>query len=201
MLDTAEASSPANTRLMFMRALHLYKTGDVGGAAALLREISPNADDAFIATVHRLILGVTLMWLGDADRAWELLAEAARRAEDDDNRLARMCAEGYQALLAVNRGDIALSDRLAGHAESAVGHTLSDSHFVAMFPALARARLELQCADWPAPGVRPRRRWNEAAMGPDGWNSPRHCSPRRRPAGSTWTPLATRRMTSIRRRW
>ena len=147
MLDTAEASSPANTRLMFMRALHLYKTGDVGGAAALLREISPNADDAFIATVHRLILGVTLMWLGDADRAWELLAEAARRAEDDDNRLARMCAEGYQALLAVNRGDIALSDRLAGHAESAVGHTLSDSHFVAMFPALARARLELQCAD------------------------------------------------------
>ena len=148
MLDTAEASSPANTRLMFMRALHLYKTGDVGGAAALLREISPNADDAFIATVHRLILGVTLMWLGDADRAWELLAEAARRAEDDDNRLARMCAEGYQALLAVNRGDIALSDRLAGHAESAVGHTLSDSHFVAMFPALARARLELQRADW-----------------------------------------------------
>ena len=63
------------------------------------------------AGVHRLILGVTLMWLGDADRAWELLAEAARRAEDDDNRLARMCAEGYQALLAVNRGDIALADR------------------------------------------------------------------------------------------
>lgn len=148
MLDTAEASSPANTRLMFLRALHLYKTGDVGGAAALLREISPNADDAFIATVHRLILGVTLMWPGDADRAWELLAEAARRAEDDDNRLARMCAEGYQAVLAVNRDDIALADRLAGHAESAVGRTLSDSHFVAMFPALARARLELQRADW-----------------------------------------------------
>jgi ATP/maltotriose-dependent transcriptional regulator MalT len=148
VLDTAEASSPANTRLMFLRALRLYKTGDVGGAAALLREISPNTDDAFIATVHRLILGVTLMWLGDADRAWELLAEAARRAEDDDNRLARMCAEGYQALLAVNRGDIALADRLAGHAESAVGHTLSDSHFIAMFPALARARLELQRADW-----------------------------------------------------
>ena len=29
-----------------------------------------------------------------------------------------------------------------------MGHTLSDSHFVAMFPALARARLELQRADW-----------------------------------------------------
>jgi LuxR family maltose regulon positive regulatory protein len=126
----------------------MYKTGDVGGAAARLREISPNADDAFIATVHRLVLGMVSMWLGDADRAWELLAEAARRAEDDDNRLACLCAEGYQALLAVNRGDIALADRLAGDAESAVGRTLSESHFVAMFPALARARLELRQADW-----------------------------------------------------
>ena len=39
-------------------------------------------------------------------------------------------------------------DSLAGDAESAVGHTLSESHFVAMFPALARARLELRRADW-----------------------------------------------------
>ena len=147
-LDVAEASSPANSLLMFLRALHMYKTGDVGGAAALLGEISPGADDAFIATVHRLILGVTLAWLGDADRARELLAEAARRADADDNDLAYRCAQGYQALLAVNRGDLALADSLAGDAESAVGQTLSESHFIAMFPALARARLELRRADW-----------------------------------------------------
>jgi LuxR family maltose regulon positive regulatory protein len=147
-LDVAEASSPGNTRLMILRALHMYKTGDVGGAAALLRQISPNADDPFIATVHRLILSVTLTWLGNAELARELLAEAAQRAEDDDNRLAYLCAEGYQALLAVDRGDLALADSLAGDAESAVGHTLSESHFVAMFPALARARLELRRADW-----------------------------------------------------
>jgi LuxR family maltose regulon positive regulatory protein len=126
----------------------MYKTGDVGGAAALLREISPTADDAFVATVHRLVLGMASMWLGDAGRAWELLVEAARRAEDDNNRLGRLCAEGYQALLAVDRGDLALADSLAGDAESAVGQTLSESHFVAMFPALARARLELRRADW-----------------------------------------------------
>jgi LuxR family transcriptional regulator, maltose regulon positive regulatory protein len=147
-LDVAEASSPANARLMFLRALHMYKTGDVGGAAALLREIAPDSDDAFTTTVHRLILGVTLTWLGDADRARELLAEAARRAQDDHNHLAYLCAEGYQALLAVNRGDLALADSLAGDAESAVGQTLSESHFIAMFPALARARLELRRADW-----------------------------------------------------
>ena len=148
-LDAAEASDPPDTRLMFLRALHMYKTGDVGGAAAQLREISPNADDAFIATVHRLVLGMTSMWLGDADRAWGLLVEAARRAEDDGNQLASICAAGYQALLAVNRGDLTLADSLAADAESAVGRTLSASHFVTMFPALARARLKLRHADWP----------------------------------------------------
>jgi LuxR family transcriptional regulator, maltose regulon positive regulatory protein len=147
-LDAAEASGPPDTLLMFLRALHMYKTGDVGGAAARLREISPGTDDAFIATVHRLVLGMASMWLGDTDRAWELLAEAARRAEDDNNHLAYLCAEGYRALLAVNRGDLVLAGALVGDAESAVGRTLSASHFVAMFPALARARLELGRADW-----------------------------------------------------
>ena len=148
VLDTAEASGPPHIQLMFLRALHMYKTGDVGGAVARLLEISPSANDAFIGTVHRLVLGMALMWLGDADRARELLAEAARRAEDDNNHLAYLCAQGYQALLAVNTGDLALATSLVGDAESAVGGTLSDSHFVGMFPALARARLELRHADW-----------------------------------------------------
>ena len=91
-LDTAEASGPPDTRLKFLRALHMYKTGDMGGAAARLREISPSADDAFIATVHRLVLGMTSMWLGDTDHAWELLAEAARRAEDDSGSDAQRLA-------------------------------------------------------------------------------------------------------------
>ena len=126
----------------------MYKTGNVGGAAARLREFSPGADDAFIATVHRLVLGMASMWLGGADRAWELLVEAARLAEDDNNHLAYLCAEGYQALLAVNRGDLALAESLVEDAESAVGPALSDSHFLAMFPPLARARLGLRHADW-----------------------------------------------------
>jgi ATP/maltotriose-dependent transcriptional regulator MalT len=131
-----------------LRALHVYKTGDVGGAASRLREISLSTDDPFIATVHRLVQGISSMWLGDADRARELLAEAARRAEGDGNRLACIYAGGCLALLAVNRGDLALADSLVLDAESAVGQTLSDSHFVAMFPALARTRLSIKRADW-----------------------------------------------------
>ena len=147
-LDAAETSVPPDTQLMVIRALQLYKAGDVGGAAARLREISPSADDPFIATVHRLVQGISWMWLGDTDRARELLVEAARRAEDDGNRLAYIYAEGCRALLAVNRGDLALANSLMVDAESAVGQTLSDSHFVAMFPALARARLGIERADW-----------------------------------------------------
>ena len=147
-LDAAEASVPPDTHLMVLRALQMYKTGDVGGAAARLREISSSADDLFIGTVHRLVQGISAMWLGDAGRARELLTEAARRAGDDDNRLAYIYAEGCLALLAVNRGDLALADSLAADAESAVGQTLSDSHFVAMFPAAARARIGLMRADW-----------------------------------------------------
>ena len=147
-LNAAEASVPPDTQLMVLRALHMYKAGDVGGAAARLREISPGADDPFIATVHRLVGGISWLWLGDADGARELLVEAARRAEADGNRLAYIYAEGCRALLAVNRGDLALADSLVADAEAAVGQTLSDSHFVAMFPALARGRLALKRADW-----------------------------------------------------
>ena len=146
-LDAAEASGPPDTQLMVLRALHMYKTGDVGGAGARLREI-PLSDDPFVSTVHRLVQGISSMWLGDADRARELLAEAARRAEGDGNRLAYIYAEGCLALLAVNRGDLAFADSLVLDAESAVGQTLSGSHFVAMFPAMAEARLGMKSADW-----------------------------------------------------
>src|SRR5262249_36059472 len=88
------------------------------------------------------------MWLGDADRARELLAEAARRAESDDNRLAYIYALGCLALLAASHGDLALADALVADAESVVGRTLSGSHFVAMFPALARARAAATRGAW-----------------------------------------------------
>jgi LuxR family maltose regulon positive regulatory protein len=147
-LDAAEASGPPDTQLMVLRALHRYKAGDVADAVLRLQEIAPSAGDPFIATVHRLVQGVSSMWLGDADRARELLAEAARRAEGDDNRLAYIYAQGCLALMATSHGDLALADALVADAESVVGRTLSDSHFVAMFPALAGARLAAQLGDW-----------------------------------------------------
>lgn len=147
-LDAAEASGRPDLHLMVLRALHMYKSGDVGRAAGRLGEIPLSADDPFIATVHRLVQGISSMWLADSSSARELLAEAARRAEADGNRLAYIYAQGCQALIAENRGDLALADSLVLDAESAIAETLSDLHFVAMFPRLAGARIASRQGDW-----------------------------------------------------
>ena len=150
-LDAAEASGQPDAHLAVLRALHMYKSGDVGGAGRRLAEIPLGAlgtEDPFVATVHGLVQGISWMWLGDFGHARELLAEAARRAEADGNRLAYIYAQGCGALMAVGRGDLALADTLVVDAESVIEQTLSDLHFVAMFPRLAAARLATQRGEW-----------------------------------------------------
>lgn len=152
-LDAAEASGQSNAHLAMLRSLLEYKSGDVGGAGRRLAEIppeAPGADDPFVTTVHRLVQGISWMWRGDSGRAGELLTEASRRAEADGNRLAYIYAQGYQALMAVERGDLALAGTLAADAESVIEQTLSDLHFVAMFPRLAAARLAARRGEWAA---------------------------------------------------
>src|SRR5215471_15290007 len=152
-LDAAEDSGKPDAHLAVLRALLIYKSGDVGGAAQRLGDISqdaPGADDPFVATVHRLVQGISWLWLGDFGHAQELLAEAARRAEADGNRLAYIYAQGCRALMAEGRGDLALADTLALDAESVSERTVSDMHFVAMFPRLAAARLAARRGEWAA---------------------------------------------------
>jgi LuxR family maltose regulon positive regulatory protein len=152
-LDAAEASGRPDAHLTVLRALLMYKSGEVGGPERLLGEIrlgAPGTDDPFVATVHRLVQGISWMWLGDFGRAMELLTEAARRAEADGNRLAYIYAQGCRALMAVDRGDLALAETLVLDTESVIEQTLSDLHFVAMFPRLAAARLAARRGEWTA---------------------------------------------------
>src|SRR5262249_56266378 len=114
-LDAAEVSGQPDAHLAVLRALLMYKPGDVGGAGRRLGDIPPGApgtEDPFVATVHRLVHGISWMWLGDFGPARELLAEAARRAEAGGNRLAYIYAQGCRALMAVGRGDLALAGSL-----------------------------------------------------------------------------------------
>jgi len=152
-LDAAADPGKPDAHLAVLRALLVYKSGDVGGAAQRLGDIpqdAPGTDDPFVVTVHRLVQGISWMWLGDFGHAGELLAEAARRAEADGNRLAYIYAQGCRALMAVGRGDLALADTLALDAESVSERTVRGMHFVAMFPRLAAARLAARRGEWAA---------------------------------------------------
>jgi LuxR family maltose regulon positive regulatory protein len=139
-LDAAEASGHADPQLDVLRALHTWKAGNVGLATALLDEVPFAEDDLFVLTVHRLLQGVTAFWSGDLSRAERQLTKAARAAEDDANLLGHIYARGYLALLGVQRNDPDAT-ALVDEAGRLVQDTLSDEHFVAMIPALARARL------------------------------------------------------------
>ncbi len=147
-LRRVEAAGTIDGHARLMRALHTFKSGDVSAAAERLARIGPGGD-AFDETVRSLLVGVTSLWLGAFDRAADALDEAARLADRDENRLAGIYATGCRALVSVLDGaqdaaaeQLAVAQALAGHA--------GDRHFVAAFPALARARLLLHAGDRPA---------------------------------------------------
>lgn len=147
-LGRIEAAGAITRDAGLIRALHTFKAGDVTGAATGLAGIEPEGD-AFDLTVRSLLIGVTALWQGAPDRAAAALDEAIRLADHDGNRLAGIYATGCRALVAVQEG---LPDAAAGplaDAQSLIG-SAGDRHFVAAFPALARARLALHGENWAA---------------------------------------------------
>ena len=147
-LGAAAESAPLDGHVAVLRALHTYKVGDLTAASRQLRVLTPDRGDRFVDTVHCLLSGVTALWRGCIDEAVTVLGEAVRLADDDRNRLAYVYAQGCRALAVLAAGDHRTAEDLTRDAEAAVERTLSDGHFVAMFPALARARLAIARAEW-----------------------------------------------------
>jgi LuxR family transcriptional regulator, maltose regulon positive regulatory protein len=131
-----------------LRAVHRFKTGDVGQAlVAARRAVELEREEAlFWRTVASVLVGVTLYWRGAADDAGAALEVALRLAEDDGNRLAEIYALGYLAAVHAGRGSAAIADRLLARAAALVtSDPAAGEHFVAMMAHLARAgRLERQ---------------------------------------------------------
>jgi LuxR family maltose regulon positive regulatory protein len=149
-LRTAEHHSPSDPHVQVLRALHTFKIGDVGRAAQVLKGIGGSVTDPFVLTVSELLTGVCALWLGDAARARVALEAATRTATRMHNGLARVYTLGCRAVLAVECGDLANADTLVSAGETHVDEDHSDAHFVAMFPALARARLSAATGEWVA---------------------------------------------------
>jgi len=139
-LTLAEGAGPDEPEVRALRALLAYKTGDLRRALALFEVLGPRLVDPFLRTVRDLVTGVCLLWLAEFDRAAVSLRSALRTARDEGNRLAEVYALGCLALTATESGDLAAADELLAAATRAV-EPIGRHHFVAMFPALAAARL------------------------------------------------------------
>jgi LuxR family transcriptional regulator, maltose regulon positive regulatory protein len=132
--------------IALLRAVHRFKTGDVGqaqGAARRAIELEEHGMP-FWRTVASVLLGVTLYWRGAADDAGPALEAALVLAEADGNRLAELYALGYLAGVHAGRGELAAADRLLERATALVQtDPAAGEHFVAMMAHLVRAgRLE-----------------------------------------------------------
>jgi LuxR family maltose regulon positive regulatory protein len=149
-LEAAERQTGGDPHLRVLRALHTYKVGDVRTSAQQLTDLADALSDPFLITVRDLLTGVTAMWLAEAGRSAAALTDAAATAERTGNRLAHTYALGCRALLAVNTGDVAAADTLLRELDAELQSDGSDAHFVAMFPALARARRDAASGDYPA---------------------------------------------------
>src|SRR3954463_7560587 len=147
-LSAAERTAADDGHLRVLRALHTFKTGNVPLAADWLGAVRGRMADPFLVTVQDLLAGVCGVWLGETAEATDRLGRAGERAEETGNRLARIYALGAQALLAILTGDLLSAETVLNEADSAVADGLSDAHFVAMFPALAAARLAALRGRW-----------------------------------------------------
>ena len=131
-----------------LRALHAFKAGDLPRAGERLAALHGQPADPFLVTVQHLVSGMCALWLGELTQAEQRLRRASALAEDTDNRLAQIYALGAQALVAVLTGELRSAEAVLGRASAVVADARVDAHFVAMFPALAAARLALARGRW-----------------------------------------------------
>ena len=122
-----------------LRALRLFKLGDVGGAARAAGAAveAHRSAGSFWRTVAAVVTGVAAHWRGRYDEARPALRDAARIAAEEGNALARQYVLGYLALDAVEhdgpQAGLALLPEPPD--EQRIGE-----HFTAMIGHLARGR-------------------------------------------------------------
>ena len=137
-------ASPARAEWVgVLRALRLFKTGDVGGAArAAQAAVSAHeSPGSFWRTIAAIVTGVPAYWGGHYGDARPALREAAQIAEGAGNALARQYARGYLALDAVeHEGPDAARELLDAPWAQDPGEPEIGEHFTAMMRHLALGR-------------------------------------------------------------
>jgi LuxR family transcriptional regulator, maltose regulon positive regulatory protein len=134
-----DAAPPDHEWVGVLRALRLFKLGDVGGAARAALEAGESGDP-FWRTVAAIVTGVPAYWRGRYAEARPALEEAAGIASANGNPLGHQYVRGYLALdAAEHEGSHAAEQLLAEPASAAEGAQVGE-HFTAMMGHLALGR-------------------------------------------------------------
>jgi LuxR family maltose regulon positive regulatory protein len=138
------AGATAAPEGVVLHAVLCFKLGKLAHAEAIAREalsVAP-VDAPLGLPVAHCILGIALYYRGGREQeATESLTEAARLAALGDNRLARIYALGYLALIALESGDPAGAEVSAREALELAAEPPASEHFVSATALLADGRL------------------------------------------------------------
>jgi LuxR family maltose regulon positive regulatory protein len=137
-----EAAPAGDEWVGVLRALRLFKLGDVGAAARAAGDAVH--DDApassFWRTVAAIVTGVSAYWRGLYAQAQPALEAAAAIASDAGNALGHQYVVGYLALDAAEHEGAPAAARLLSERASAAPEPQVREHFTAMMEHLARGR-------------------------------------------------------------
>ena len=121
-----------------------FKLGALGQAERIARDALKTArvDSSLGLGVAHCILGISLYYQGEPEEASTSLEEAVRLSVAGDNRLARIYALGYLALIRFEAGDEDAARIAAGEALGLGAAPPASEHFVTADALVARGRLD-----------------------------------------------------------
>jgi LuxR family transcriptional regulator, maltose regulon positive regulatory protein len=128
-------------QLVALREVHAWKTGDISGALATARRpVALNFDEApqALSAVYCLY-GSALYFAGDTDEAEVAYRQALQWADKIGDRLRRIYALGYLALIAAERGHLTEAERQIRQATGISADLAAPEHFVNAIVSLAAA--------------------------------------------------------------
>jgi LuxR family transcriptional regulator, maltose regulon positive regulatory protein len=137
-----EAAPERDEWVGVLRALRLFKLGDVAGAARAAGAAvqARGSTGSFWRTVAAIVTGVPAYWRGLYADARPALEEAAEIATGSGNALARQYVRGYLALEAAEHDGPQAARRLLADAAPDMGEPQVGEHFTAMMGHLALGR-------------------------------------------------------------
>jgi LuxR family transcriptional regulator, maltose regulon positive regulatory protein len=138
--DTS-AGAKIGAQAIVLRAIHLFKVGDVGACLETARRATTL--DLGGAPLARsgvyCIYGNALYFSGHTDDAQASYQKAAQRAEKIGDRRYRIYALGYLALIAAERGRLADAEELIRRANGGGTDLAAEEYFVGVMVSLAAA--------------------------------------------------------------